>query len=88
MERKFTEEEAEKIKTNARNIIQCRKELEEIYKRMDDSEHILRQIIFGENNINHHLTIPYNDTNHIIFSYQYDWTEYLLNIDTLKIERK
>ncbi len=86
MERKFTAEEAEKIKTNARNIIQGRKEIEEIQERMDKSEQILRRIVFGEDFNNHHLFIHYNN-NSIIFSKKYDRDHYQIDLETLKIEK-
>lgn len=93
MERKFTAEESEMIKKLSENVIQylgeidnLDKRVEELEKRIDESEIWLRRIIFGDND-DVHNSLRVSSTNHVIFFRQGYQKFYKMDIDTLKIER-
>lgn len=93
MERKFTAEEAEIIKTRSKNVMQYLGEIDNLYnrigeleKKIEESELSLRRIIFGDND-DVHNSLRVSRTNLVIFFRQDFQKFYKLDLDTLKIER-
>lgn len=94
MERKFTAEEAEIIKSNAGNIIEMKRKIDVLFelindmdKRMKEHENCLRGIIFGRDRENTHNSLYVSPKNYILFSHQNEGVCYKLYIDTLNIEK-